>query len=245
MINIFKACFVRLLKNIYYRAGLLIAAVVTFLFTSKSASVFFLKGRGENDIAVFISIAMVFFFSIFVPVFLGAEYAEGSFRNKLICGYSQLEVYLGNFLALSASAVIMIAVWFVFSLIGGAALTAELAGYLAITVFYIIALISFLTLIGLRAKKVSSAVMLSIGALFISYNMMIFGNALMMNAEGTTFEVLRGFYNITGLGQWFSSTCFYDEAINAGNLFKIVISLLMIVITSLLGIAGINKRDVN
>ena len=53
----------------------------------------------------------VLFIAILIPVvctlFLGVDYADGTIRNKMICGHSKAAVYLSNLILCSASSLIM------------------------------------------------------------------------------------------------------------------------------------------
>lgn len=245
MFNLYKANLERLFKNIYFIGGLVIAAVVTALFTGKHVSVFFLVEKTPGEVMIFISCAMIFFFGIFTPIYLGGEYADGTFRNKLIVGYSQLEVYLANLLALITGAVAMILVWFVTGIIAGAEVNSKLFVALVVEIFAQAGWLAFLTLVGLRCKKTITSVALSMGVLFISFNWITFGNALMMHVKEGEFSIGQILYNIPAMGQWVSETCFSDPQVNPGLVIKVLISLCIVGITTAIGITGINKRDVN
>lgn len=56
-----------------------------------------------------------FFFSIFISLFLGTEYSEGTIRNKLISGHTRTDIYLSNYLTCLAGTEFI----YVLFLIGG------------------------------------------------------------------------------------------------------------------------------
>ena len=97
MKNIYKAGMHRILKNWIFIGGCIIALVATFGFT---ANLIGMTGRFENmgpeRRMIFMSIAMMGFYTIFVPLYTNAEYRDGTIRNKLIAGFSQKDVYLGT-----------------------------------------------------------------------------------------------------------------------------------------------------
>ncbi|MBO4809089.1 MAG: hypothetical protein J5537_08585 [Lachnospiraceae bacterium] len=245
MINLYKANVARLFKNVFFQIGLIIAVVVTFLFTRDKVPVFFLTGRSANDIMTFISCAMIFFFGIFAPLYLGAEYADGTFRNKLIVGYTQLQVYVANLLALITGEITMILVWFITGIIAGAEVNSALITALVVEIFAFAAWLAFLTFVGLRCKKTMSSVIWAMAIMFLSFNWITFGNALMMNVKEGEFSIGQILYNIPAMGQWVSETVFCDPQVNPGIIIKVLISLCIIGITTAMGVSGINKRDVN
>lgn len=55
-------------------------------------------------------------FGLFMSLFLGTEYSDGTMRNKLIVGHTRIQVYLANFLTCFAAGVVFVAAWF----LGGA-----------------------------------------------------------------------------------------------------------------------------
>ncbi len=245
MISLYKANLRRLFKNIIFNAGLVIAAIVTFVYTEKRVTTIFLENKTPDDIMIFLSVAMIFFFAIFVPIYLGAEYADGTFRNKVIVGHTQREVYISNLLAIITGVMVMIIVWFVSGILAGAPLSKELFIYIVVEIFALAGWVAFLTLISLRCDKMITSVVISMAACFISFNWITFGNLFMMNAKGTRLLIGEIIYNIPAMGQWYASSCFYAQSMNPNLFIKVAISLCVIVTTLVIGITGINKRDVN
>lgn len=53
--------------------------------------------REEIDGAFFIfAVAVPFVASVFVPVFIGADYSDGTIRNKLVCGHRRVSIYFSG-----------------------------------------------------------------------------------------------------------------------------------------------------
>lgn len=58
------------------------------------------------------------FLSVFIPMFIGAEYSFGTIRNKLTIGCTREKLYLSLFLSCLTGVGILLAAWFVSSLAG-------------------------------------------------------------------------------------------------------------------------------
>ncbi len=60
-----------------------------------------------DDVFFMFAVGVPFVAAIFVSVFVGTEYSDGTVRNKLICGHRRVNVYLSG-LVISLSVVIML-----------------------------------------------------------------------------------------------------------------------------------------
>lgn len=56
--------------------------------------------------------------AVFISLFLGAEYSDGTMRNKVIVGHTRTDIYLANFLTCFLGDVIFTALWFIGGLPG-------------------------------------------------------------------------------------------------------------------------------
>jgi ABC-type transport system involved in multi-copper enzyme maturation permease subunit len=56
--------------------------------------------------------------SVFISMFLGTEYSDGTIRNKLIVGHTRTEIYFANLLTCFGGCLIFFAVWAVGGLVG-------------------------------------------------------------------------------------------------------------------------------
>lgn len=61
---------------------------------------------------------MGLFIAVFVSLFVGTEYGDGTMRNKLIVGHTRGSVYLANLITGSIASLAMLLVWFVGGLVG-------------------------------------------------------------------------------------------------------------------------------
>lgn len=114
------------------------------------------------------------FCAVFILLFLGAEYSDGTIRNKIVIGHKRADIYIADYItAFAGSAVIYIAM-----LIGGltgifyfGTWTDEISGliaYIAIGLFLIASITSILTLISmLCTNKAISAVLTILISIFL------------------------------------------------------------------------------
>lgn len=56
--------------------------------------------------------------AVFISLFLGTEYSDGTMRNKLVVGHTRTNIYLANFLSCFLGGVIITALWFIGGLPG-------------------------------------------------------------------------------------------------------------------------------
>lgn len=56
--------------------------------------------------------------AIFISLFVGTEYSDGTIRNKLIVGHTRTDIYLANFWTCLISSVVFTAMWFIGGLPG-------------------------------------------------------------------------------------------------------------------------------
>lgn len=243
MNNLYKANSSRLFHNLLYIAGCLIAIVATAYFTAGNVHNSYFDKMGEESRMLFISAAMIAFFTIFVPIFTNPEYTDGSIRNKIVLGYTQKQIYLSYLFSHFTAAFVMWLFYMAGGIIGGARPTGKTLIANFVILFAVFSYISFLLIISLRLKKMVVVAILSILALNVSYTSVMFGNALLTITEGTSRKIGAIIYNISSLGQWFSNSGFADDFTNPGLHIQLIISLVIILLTTAIGTLAINKRD--
>lgn len=64
------------------------------------------------------ALALGLFDAMFAAMFLNAEYAEGTIRNKLAAGHTRGEIYLAHFLTVLAASLFIMAAWLVGGCVG-------------------------------------------------------------------------------------------------------------------------------
>lgn len=109
MRNLLSAGFVRLWRSkMFWLSCLFLAGgTVTAIWTRYSDKVQY--GYHTNLDHAFVN--YVLFLSILIPIvcalFIGTEYADGTIRNKMVCGHGRGAVYLSNLVLCSAESLIM------------------------------------------------------------------------------------------------------------------------------------------
>ena len=245
MKNIYRANMYRILKNWIYILGCIIAIVATFVFTANTIGVSErFEKMGCDGRMIFISLAMMAYFTIFVPLNTNAEYRDGTIRNKLVAGLSQKEIYLGILFSHITSLAIMEACYFIAGIVGGAKISVDLLTKSFIMFLSIAAYISVLEMIAMRVKKTVLVAILAFLILYLTDNIVMIGNFLLAFVlKGKSFVIGRIIYNISTMGQWINMIGMADKRNNPGYGVLIIISLSIILISVLLGTLGINKRD--
>ncbi|MCR5848110.1 MAG: hypothetical protein K6G75_08330 [Lachnospiraceae bacterium] len=243
MFNIFIGNLIRLVKNILFSGGCVLAIVITYFLTSGKLFEFLSNATAEERM-IFTSAAMVAYFSFFTTIFVSVEYHDGIIRNRIISGFSQIDVYLASLLTQYSALTIMFVVYIIGGLIGGARLTSD--GIIRIGIIYL-ALIAYVTVtnaVGFRVKKVIISTIITMLIFNACFNMVMFGNAILSFMENeTALAVGKVIYNINALGQWFSLTPFSFDYTNPGYGVQIALSFGIIVPTLLLGMVGLKKRE--
>ena len=244
MKNLYKANLRRLVGNIYFIGGCVIAILVTYLFSARIFTISFMGSMNSAERMYFVSAAMVVFFTIIVPIFNNMEYGDGTIRNKIIAGYSQTEIYISLFLTYLTMALVMWGCYLLAGIVGGAKLTGGTIVSNLVILLAVANYIATMMIISFRIKNLIAAVVAAMVVMNLCFNSVLFGNALMMYSKGTVQKVMSIVYNISAFGQWFARTGFSDDIANPGAPVQILISCVIVVGLTLLGIAGIDKRDI-
>lgn len=245
MKNIYISGIYRILKNRIFILGCILAFVITLVFT---ANLMGMTGRFERmgcaGRMIFINIAMMAFFTIFVPLYTNEEYRDGTIRNKLVAGFSQKQVYLGILFSHITALLGMTVCYFLAGVIGGAKISTELAITTVILFFAMCGYISVMEFVAMRVQKTVLVAICAFVILNLAYNIVMIGNFfLAFILKGTAYTIGRIIYNASVFGQWLIQAGFADPQTNPGNINQLIISVLIVVISILLGCIGLNKRD--
>ncbi len=244
MLSIYKANLLRLIKNPLFIGGLIIAFAATYMFTGVYVFPPLADDLPEYRM-IFVSVAMILYFSFFSAIFINSEYSDGIIRNRIIAGYAQQDIYLSHVLTQYTALFIMHVVYIIAGILAGARITGNGAAAIA-TIF--VAMIGYVTLmctIGFRIKKVIWSVLAGMLTFNLCFNCILFGNALITFSEGTAHKFFSVAYFFNAMGQWFALGPFSSEENYVYNspLLKLGISLALCVIFLALGHIGLKKRD--
>lgn len=249
MKNIVKMNLYRLFRNIYFIIGCVLAAVITFFYTSHGEEINIQHYvESPTEYMIFISVGAVVLFSILSAFMVNVENFDGVLRNKIISGHSQREVYFAHLITQFVFELCIIAAWFIGGIAGGAKITSNLLIYIVLMIFFCLAYISVLTAIGMRIKTQVVAVALSIGVFYLCFNGMLIGNYITMISADTPAALPAGFiYNMDVIGQWFARSSFgYEiEEVNIGFPLQLLASITVIVIANVIGNLKLNTREVH
>lgn len=117
MNKLLSAEFVRLFRSLIFKIGLLFSAgmgifMILMRWTDIKMNPEIYAQVGEQysnaDTLIFIGgIYMVFAIAVFIGIFVGTEYADGTIRNKLIVGHARTSIYLSKLIVCSVAGIIL------------------------------------------------------------------------------------------------------------------------------------------
>ena len=109
MRNLLSAGFVRLWRSwtLWLSCAFLAAGTITAIWTRYSDRLQY--GYSSNLDTAFLG--YVLFIAFLIPIvctlFIGTDYADGTIRNKMVCGHSRISLYLSNLILCSVGSLIM------------------------------------------------------------------------------------------------------------------------------------------
>ena len=109
MRNLLRANFFRLFKSkIFYLAIIAMAALAAFTTWNQWDEMRKYGATVTVDYALFLSqVVYGIVAAIFVSLFVGVEYSDGTIRNKLLVGRKRVDIYLANFITCAATLAIV------------------------------------------------------------------------------------------------------------------------------------------
>lgn len=117
MRKLLSANFSRLWKDrIFWRVmlGVFIFSLATILSAVNSVKTMEEIGliRTLDDFYFSQAPYMGMFYALFISLFLGTEYSDGTMRNKLVVGHTRTNVFLANFITCFTACLLFVGVWF-------------------------------------------------------------------------------------------------------------------------------------
>ena len=141
--------------------------------------------------------------AIFVSLFLGTDYSDGTIRNKVIVGHKRSAIYWANWVTGVAAALLLAGAYLlaycglgVFLLDAPASPAAQTAAFFAIGLFALVAYVSLFTLLSMLLTKRSSSGMLCI---LLFWGLFIFSGMLQSRLDAP--ELLPQFAMVDGVEQ--------------------------------------------
>ena len=118
MRKLLSANFSRLRKDRIFWSillGVLVFSLVTIFNGARSADVMEKNGfvRSLDDYYFSQAPYMGMIYAVFISLFLGTEYSDGTMRNKLIIGHTRARVFLANFITCFAACLAFAGAWFI------------------------------------------------------------------------------------------------------------------------------------
>lgn len=202
MSNLIRANFFRLRKNsalLFCMAAALIASVLFIFGVKPDREEMMVTDEIVMQVFPFLPIA----YAVFISLFLGVEYQDGTLRNKIICGNSRLGIYLSSATATTVGCFAIMASWALGCVVGVirfgkfSSSPKELLLSALVMLFMAAATASILTMVGMlfsnRAVSAVASILLVFGLMMVGsviYNALCepeFSTAAIMTAGGVKF----------------------------------------------------------
>lgn len=175
MRKLLSANFSRLRKSKLFwllLAGVFLFSLVTIWNAARSAETMESNGfiRSLDDYYFDQAPYMGIFYAVFISMFLGTEYSDGTMRNKLVVGHIRGHVFLANFLTCFAACLSFAAMWILGNapgrfLIGPFEMGLEgFASYLLVVVGFTAVYAAVFTFISSLSSSKAVTVLLTLGA---------------------------------------------------------------------------------
>jgi hypothetical protein len=142
------------------------------------------------------------FLSVFISMFLGTEYSDGTIRNKLIVGHTRTEIYLANLLTCFGGCLIFFAVWAVGGLAGipyFGLWSVGIGGWLQLLLISLLTLLAITSILTMASQMITNKAGSAVAAIFIVLALLLLGsyfynslcepetyiNGVTINSDGT------------------------------------------------------------
>lgn len=184
MIRLIKSNFSRLWKSKIFWLGIIFMfAMGIYAVFSQYTAINARIGYDYNmgDLLFSGCMFMIVIAAVFIGLFIGTDYHNGTIRNKLIVGHTRKEVYLSNLIVCASALLMMHFAYFIpvigigFPLVGNSASAGSLIKLSLISIVSLISLCSVFLLISMliHSKSNASVTAIIISILFMMSAMMI------------------------------------------------------------------------
>lgn len=114
MTKLLSANLSRLLRDkIFWIATAVMLALSAYTIIDNGITIknFADENNAENLNSVYFNLLpmIIFVYSVFISLFIGTEYSDGTIRNKIVIGHSRLNIYLANYITCFLGAMIILA----------------------------------------------------------------------------------------------------------------------------------------
>ena len=89
------------------------------------------------------------FLAIFIALFLGTEYSDGTFRNKLVVGHTRVAIYLANFTVCFVAGMFFMVAWMIGGLVGVPFFGGWVIGVQGFITYFLIAFLAVAAQVGI------------------------------------------------------------------------------------------------
>lgn len=203
-----------------------------------------------ENVFVFYSLFMGILTAIFVTIFVGTEYSDGTIRSKLISGHSRITIYLGNLITNILAMVLVCISYMSAILIVGVPLLGffktDMANILlpSLGIFLVvIAWCSIYTFLSMICDNKTATSVIAIVCSFVFVFIAIYAWSVLSLPDygGSTFRsIVKFVYDFFPSCQAFQ----YVEMITTHLLEKMSYSLLITVVTTLGGLIIFNRKNI-
>jgi hypothetical protein len=114
--------------------------------------------------------------SVFISLFLGTEYSDGTVRNKLIVGHTRTEIYLANLLTCFGGCLIFFAVWAVAGLVGipyFGLWSMGIGGWLQLLFISLLTILAMASILTMISQMITNKAINAVVAIFIALALLL------------------------------------------------------------------------
>ena len=235
MIRLLHANFYRLKKNKVFIGIIIITIIASFviLFNTYQGNIInekynMIKTTIDRTYIIYINI-ISFLIAIFVSIFVGTDYSDGTIRNKIIVGHSRKNIYLSNLIVSIVVGLILETIHLTIITIIGIPLIGKIQmnilDFLYIILNMILLIIVFSSIFNFISMLCSNVTLSTVGSLLLILIMYVFCMSISVVANSTKELKIQDFDENGNLITQYIEDKNYPGDFNK-NLCKTVINIL-------------------